>query len=148
MEMNIKAKTAIILLLTFTFGIIIGALLNRALLENRIRRTIRWQNPGGMIHRYDRVIRPNSDQAKIIRNILDKHAKRIAEKRKDFQKEMADELESFRKEISSILTPEQIKRLEDRLFRPPQWMRKPRPRDQRRLMPNRRRNRPPEEPIR
>ena len=70
--MNIKVKTALILLLTFTIGIIIGALLNRALLENRIRRTITWRNPGGMINRYRRVIQPGSDQSKLIKNILDK----------------------------------------------------------------------------
>jgi hypothetical protein len=143
--MNIKAKTAIILLLTFTFGIIIGALLNRALLENRIRKTIRWRNPGGMINRYDRIIRPGSDQEKLIRGVLDKHAKHMAEMRGDFQKKMEAELESFRKEMASILTPEQMKRLEDRLFRPPQWMGKPR--DQRRSSLNRRRNKPPENPI-
>lgn len=144
--MNIKVKTAVILLLTFTFGIIIGALLNRALLENRIRRTIRWRNPGGMINRYDRIIQPDSDQTKLIRDILDKHARRMAEMREDFQEEMEAELESFRKEMTSVLTPEQIKRLEDRLFRPPQWMRKAG--DQRRPFPDRRRNRPQDKPIR
>jgi hypothetical protein len=144
--MNIKVKTALILLLTFTFGIIIGALLNRALLENRIRRTIRWRNPGGMINRYERVIHPDSNQEKLLKGILDRHARRLVEMREDFQKEMEVELESFRKEMTSVLTPEQVKRLEERLFRPPQWMRKPR--DQRRPFPDRRRNRQPDKPIR
>lgn len=113
--MNIKVKTTLIIIITLLIGILIGALLNRVLLQHRIKRAFLMQTPGFFITLYEDIIEPDSEQSKLIREILDKHVKRMSEIRKNFRKDLQSELESLRKELDPTLTPEQKKRLQNRL---------------------------------
>ena len=122
--MNIKAKTTIILLLTFTIGIFIGAMLNRAWLHNRIKKAFSWRNPNYIAANFERIIEPETRQAEAIRKILKQHAKRVSKIRKDYRKEMQSAFESLKKEMDAILTPEQKRRLNQRI--PPPFRRFPR----------------------
>lgn len=115
--MNLKVKTAFIIIITLALGIVIGAMLNRALLQNRIRRAFSMQRPGFFVPIYENIIDPDSNQSKLIREILDKHARRMSEVRESYRKEMQSAFESMRKEMDPILTREQKKRLENRLPR-------------------------------
>lgn len=116
--MNIKVKTAFIIIIILVLGIFIGATLNRALLQNRIRRAFSIRNPNRFAATYEKIIKPDAEQSQLIRELLNKHAKRISEIRENFRKKMQSEFESMRREMDSILTPEQKKRLENRLPRP------------------------------
>ena len=137
--MNIKVKTALIIIFTMVIGIVIGALLNRALLQHRIRRVFSMQKPRVMATVMRDIIRPDSDQAKLIREILDKHVERMSDLREKNRREMESAMKELWKEMDSILTPEQKKRLERNLPPPFRMMRFPerrRPfRDQPRRIP-------------
>jgi hypothetical protein len=115
--MNIKLKTTIVIIFTLAIGIIIGAMLNRTLTQNRIKNILSRRDPGRFAALYEKIIEPTPEQSKLIREVLGKHGKRISEIRKKFHEEMKSEFELMKKKMDSILTPEQKKRLEKRLAR-------------------------------
>ncbi len=116
--MNIKVKTALIIIITLVMGIIIGAMLNRALLQRRINRAFSWRLPDFMITSIERIIEPDQEQRKRLREVLRKHSERMMEIREDHRKELQESFESLQKEIDPILTPEQKRRLQRRLSGP------------------------------
>lgn len=116
--MNVKVKTTFIIIITLVIGIVIGAMLNRALLQQRIKRTISMANPNRLVAIYEEIILPDSVQTKMIREILSKHAKQVSEIRMKARKDMQSTFESTKKELDKLLTPEQKKRLEKRLPNP------------------------------
>ena len=122
--MNIKVKTAIIIIITLIMGIIIGAMLNRALLQRRINRAFSWRLPDYMVTSIERIIQPDQDQRERLRDILKKHAERMMEIRENSRKDMQESFESLQKKLDSILTPEQKRRLQRRLPRPLQRFRR------------------------
>lgn len=113
--MNIKVKTALIIIITLVMGIIIGAMLNRALLQRRINRAFSWRLPDFMIASIERIVEPDQEQRKRLREVLKKHAERMREIRETSRKDMQEAYESLRKDIEPILTPEQKRRLQRRL---------------------------------
>lgn len=130
--MNIKIKTALIIISTLTIGIIFGALLSRAYLHHRIRRAFTMVNPTKSMIFFERTINPTPAQRVQIRKIIQKHTKTISELQKEFREGMESSFESLRKELDSVLTPEQKERLE-RMMRD----RRPWPRRDRRMWPPR-----------
>lgn len=119
--MNIKLKMAFLIIITLAFGIVIGAMINRTLSQNRIRNILARRSPVRFVASYERIIKPDPEQSRLIREVLNKHAKRISEIHKKSREELQSSLESMMEELNSILTPEQRKRLEKRRFpgRPP-----------------------------
>ena len=111
--MSTKIKIAFIIILIFVLGIILGALASRALLHNRIQKTFSMRNPVFISKIYMNIIQPDEEQAKKIKKILDAHVKQITEMRMEFSNKMRLSWESLEKEMDSILTPEQKKRLEE-----------------------------------
>lgn len=116
--MNTKVKIALIIIVTLVIGIVLGAMLNRALMRHRILRAFADRNPRGMISFIERSIRPDPDQREQIREILEKHRIRAQEIRDRFMEEMQAEFESLEAELDPILTPDQKERLK-RHFRGP-----------------------------
>lgn len=113
--MNIKAKTALIIVITLALGIVIGAMLNRALLQRRINRAFSWRSPDFMITNLENIIQPDQKQRERIKEILNKHAERMMELRENSRKDMQEAFESLQKELDLVLTPEQKNRLMRRL---------------------------------
>lgn len=109
--MNVKIKTALIIIITLIIGIFLGAMLNRALLRHRIQKTFFMHKPDGLVFFIEEMIQPEGDQRDQLRTIVEKHAGRMEEMRKKFFQEMQAERESFLKEIEPLLTPEQKERL-------------------------------------
>ena len=109
--MNVKVKTALIIIITLIIGIFLGAMLNRALLRHRIQKTFFMHKPDGLVFFIEEMIQPEPDQRDQIRTIVEKHADRMEEMRERFFKEMEADRESFLKELDPLLTPEQKKRL-------------------------------------
>jgi len=113
--MNIKVKITLIIIITLALGIVIGAMLNRALLQHRINRAFSWRSPEFMINNFIDIIEPDQEQRKLIREILNKNAERMMELRENHRKELQESFESLQKELDLILTPEQKRRLLRRL---------------------------------
>jgi hypothetical protein len=114
--MNIKLKMAFIIIATLVIGIFIGALLNRIHTQNRIKSILSRRNPGPFVASFEKIIEPDPAQRKLVRDILDRHAKRISEIRTKSRKELKSSFESMMAELNSVLTPEQKERLEKRKF--------------------------------
>lgn len=125
--MNIKVKTALIIISTLIIGIIFGFLLSRAYLHHRIRRAFTMLNPNMFMTYFEHTINPTPEQREQIRKIIQKHAKTVTELQKDLREGMESSFESLRKELDSILTPEQKERMEKMMRDRKPW----RPRDRR-----------------
>ena len=80
--MNIKAKTALIIIITLALGIVIGAMLNRALIQRRINRAFSWRLPDFMITNFENIIEPSQEQRKRLREVYVLYVKTPTEKRK------------------------------------------------------------------
>ncbi len=119
--MNIKVKTTLIILATLIIGIIFGALLSRAYLHHRIRQAFIMVNPNRFMPFFEETISPTPEQSERINKIFEKHAQQVFELRKNFEKGMASSFESLRKELDSVLTPEQKKRLEKMMRQRRPW---------------------------
>ncbi|UCC38967.1 MAG: hypothetical protein JSV96_14320 [Candidatus Aminicenantes bacterium] len=118
--MNMKLKITFVFIITLALGIVFGFMVNRTYSQKRIRNILSSRSPEFFVTFYERILEPDTKQSKMIREILDNHAKRISEIRENFTDEMQSELESMKAEIDPILTPEQKERLKRRFpGRPP-----------------------------
>jgi hypothetical protein len=110
--MNMKIKTTIIIITTLIFGIVLGAMLNRTFMHRRIRRAFDAVNPNRFTMILERTIAPSEEQKELIKEILQNHAKHVEELRKKMMDERQASVQSLKKELDSVLTPEQKERLE------------------------------------
>jgi len=118
--MNLKIKITIIIILTFIIGIFVGALLNRTMTQNKIKRILDRRNPPHFISFYENIIDPDEDQKKQIKKILEKHSKRLSEIHFNYRDELASAFRTMRDELDDVLTQEQKDRLRRGVpFHPP-----------------------------
>ena len=122
--MNMKVKTTIVIIITLIFGIVLGAMLNRTFMHQRIRRAFDAVNPNRFTMILERAIGPNPEQRKLVKEILQKHEKDISDLRKDLRDGMQSSIQSLQKELDSVLTPEQKERLEKMMSARRPWMRR------------------------
>jgi len=127
--MNIKAKISISIIITLLMGIVIGAMLNRALVQRRIAKAFALSNPKTFSLWYENRLDLDREQSRQIKAILDKHAKEIWDIREAFMQEMQTASQSLHSELDPLLTPRQKRQLErgpfnrrrgsEKGFRPP-----------------------------
>ena len=109
--MNVKVKTALIIIITLIIGIFLGAMLNRALIRHKIHKAFSMHRPDQLTFFLEEMIQPTPEQKEQLRAILEKHSDSMKEMRQQFFSEMETERESFFKELEPILTPEHMERL-------------------------------------
>ena len=109
--MNVKVKTALIIIITLIIGIALGAMLNRALLRHRIHKAFAVHKPDRLVYFMEEMIQPEPEQREQLRAILEKHSDKMEEMRQNFFTEMQAERESFLKDLETVLTPDQMERL-------------------------------------
>lgn len=112
--MNIKTKTLLIIVFTLIGGMIIGALLNRALLQKRVERVFSIRNPNAFVQSYIETIKPETGQEKQIKEILERNGQHMAEIRTKSREDLESSMLAMMAELESVLTPEQIKRIEEK----------------------------------
>lgn len=123
--MSAKWKIILHLIVTLIIGIVIGAMLNRALVQKRIKNIFKTEIGSLLIRDAERVLPPMSpEQRKLIREILDKHAKQLSEIHERFGNEIQSAFKSLREEIDPLLTAEQKKQLEGMFPGPPPFRRR------------------------
>ena len=112
--MNIKLKTSLFIIFTLFIGIVIGAMLNRAFLHNRVQRVFQKRAPNVFVQSYLEAIKPDQEQQqqKQIQKILDAYAQRMSEIREKNRQDLEVLMESMLAELETVLTPEQMERLE------------------------------------
>jgi hypothetical protein len=118
--MSAKWKIVIHLVVVLIIGIVIGALLNRAIVQKRIKDMVTMRNVGLRVPRPERVLEPaDAEQEAKIQAVLDKHAQRLSEIHQRFNSEIDAAFKSLKDEIDPILTPEQKKAFEKMIPGPP-----------------------------
>ena len=122
--MNMKVKTTIVIIITLIFGIVLGAMINRTFTHRRIRRAFDAVNPIRFSMILERAINPTEEQKKQISEILQKHAKQVEKLRGDAMEGMQTSIQTLKKELDSVLTSEQKKRLEKMMRERRPWARR------------------------
>jgi Spy/CpxP family protein refolding chaperone len=112
--MNIKTKTTLVIVFTLITGILIGALLYRALLQNRVQHVFSMRNPNAFVQSYLETIKPNPGQEKQIKAILKRNGDQMAEIRSKSREDLEISMATMLSELESVLTPEQIQRIEEK----------------------------------
>lgn len=105
--MNIKTRISLIIIFTLVTGIIIGAMLNRALLQRRIAQAFSWRDPATIVTNLERTLNPDTGQAQQIRKILEAHAETFDRIREDSRQELMAAQKALIDDLVPVLTPEQ-----------------------------------------
>ncbi len=106
--MSVKWKIVLHVAVVLIIGIVIGALLNRALVQKRLRDMVAMRGAGLRVPRPERILKPaDAEQEAKIQAVLDKHAQQFSEIHQRFNSEIEATFKSLKDEIDPILTPEQ-----------------------------------------
>lgn len=114
--MNIKVKTALILIGTLVIGIVLGAMLNRALMHMRIKGFLAMRTHKGFVERLEEIIQPSPTQKKEVTAILDKYALQFDALHEEFKGRMTSLLDNFKTDLTPALTPGQMKIIKEKFF--------------------------------
>jgi uncharacterized membrane protein len=115
--MDIKIKTTLIILFTFIIGMMAGAVITRAFLKYRVEKVLSMSAPAGFTDHFERIIEPTDEQREAVRKILNKYGQQMFQMRQKNLKEFLSLNQAMKKELNSILTPQQIERLEERFLK-------------------------------
>jgi hypothetical protein len=114
--MTINTKTALILVSTLIIGVVVGMLAVRV-----VARYYFGPPPGLPISkhfadRFERLIDPVETQKDTVRAILESYGERFANMHDEHFTEMKTLMDSMHVDLSSFLTEEQVKRIEERMM--------------------------------
>jgi Spy/CpxP family protein refolding chaperone len=122
--MNAKAKIILHMGVTLIIGIVIGAMLNRAIVQKHIRDIMEMRAAGRFVPGIQGLLNSaTSEQAPKIKEAFEKHRKSLAEIHERFGREIRTAMDDLKKEMEPLLTPEQKKRFETMLPGPPRFLR-------------------------
>ncbi len=139
--MSVRAKSAILLLISVGIGMLLGALLQARLAEQRLERLALLRSERGLTMAFERFIEPVDEaQHQEIQEVLDSLAQSLAAHIRQNHEESEALLDSAMQVLHAVLNDEQIVQLEERMER---WDERMRLRNRRRLPPRRRRALPP-----
>lgn len=105
---NTKKQIAVLMIIVLVLGLGIGALAGR--MVQRGRPSYRhWRRPssGALMKRFTEELHLDSQQQKLMTEILEEKKARIAQVRSEMMSKFADVKTSSREEIRAILNPEQ-----------------------------------------
>jgi hypothetical protein len=111
--MNIRAKSALIILTTLIIGILIGVfVVVPPVAKHHFKRIASMRRPEGFIRGMEHIIRPSESQAGAVSEVLDRYSARFDEINDRHHTEMTTLMDSLRYDLTPILTDEQNDRLD------------------------------------
>jgi hypothetical protein len=112
--MKAKAKSFIIVIITFILGIILGMVISNTFMRSHYRGKVdRLRTPEGFIGTYERIIQPEEAQRDTLQVVLRNHFEKMRKQGEiGFQKFRALE-DSLYQALEPLLTEEQNLRLEN-----------------------------------
>lgn len=113
--MNVRVKTAILIVVTLVIGIFIGAIGHGTFLRAYRRGKMPPIKPEMIVNWTERRLELTEEQKPIVRPILEAHAKSFFEMNSRHRDEMKASMDSLIASLSDILTEEQL----EKLNRPP-----------------------------
>ncbi len=111
--MNTKTKSILAILATLLIGIAIGAIASGTLRHRKMERIERMSPQERFLKTMDEIIKPDEQQREAIQQVLKRESEQMAGIRERYQGEVIAVMDSVKKELRSILTPEQSQRLEE-----------------------------------
>ncbi len=112
--MKTQTKLASILIATLLIGMVLGFIGHGIFYRDQFkRRAQRMRTSEGFMQRFEQVIQPSDTQRVEIRKILKRHFEQMMQQQTTFRKNM----DSFKKDLDSVLTEDQRKRLQESLMR-------------------------------
>ncbi len=115
--MKISTKTTLIILATLLIGTAIGILGSGIFHQKRFDRIRQMHPEQRFVEILDRIIKPAEEQSRLIKEILEKQSKKIAALEENYQGEIFTIFDSTRIQIQSLLTKEQMNKLEQEMSR-------------------------------
>lgn len=114
--MTTRTKTTLIIIGTLLLGMLLGALLTGAVVRHRLGQLNDLRTPRGFSRVLEETIQPaNAAQREELQAALQQGGRRLVRLRRQHRQETRALVDSLRAEIEPLLTPEQQKRLDERL---------------------------------
>lgn len=114
--MTPKVKSSILLISTLIIGMLLGALVNARVAEQRVQQIESLRSQRGFVQYLERGIKPVDDQQRAeIRTVLQRTQERMGLHMRQSRQEVRAILDSMRTELDTVLTDEQMRRLERHL---------------------------------
>ena len=118
----------LLLLGALLIGAVLGGLIHARMVEQRIERIGYLRSERGFIRHVERVVAPSDEaQREAIRAVLRRNAERMVDLRFQFRDAVEALLDSTRAELDSVLTDDQMERLEEEIRTRSQRPRRGRP---------------------
>ncbi|MBD3288175.1 hypothetical protein GF337_05170, partial [candidate division KSB1 bacterium] len=112
--MNIKIKSAIVLLITLAIGLGLGMQIDRMILKKKIRERVHRPPDSRLFMRiFERIIQPEESQREQVRQIIQEHTKRLARIDSTARSQFAEALDSLRHDLKPVLSQEQLDRIKE-----------------------------------
>jgi hypothetical protein len=124
--MTVKTKIIIHIVVTLLLGLALGVAFDRLIIRHRIRSIVEMREAGLMGPLRAQIMKlavPETQPS--IEEILSRHDRLLADIHLKFRGEIEAALKSLKKELTSLMTTEQMKKLEDTFPGPPPFMNRP-----------------------
>ena len=116
--MTARTKSILLLLATLLIGMVLGALVNARLAEQRLERLAFLRTSRGFVRFWEEAVEPQDEaQREAIEAVLQQAGRRLAEHMRTSQGEMQNIIDSTKTRLDALLTPAQRERLEQRMQR-------------------------------
>jgi hypothetical protein len=116
--MNVKLKSAIVIMSTLIIGMVLGSVITAAFMKNRaFDRIAEMRNERGFVNRIERLIQPDEQQKEKVREILARHFEKMHQMGEEMRITFKSMNDSLIKDLEPILNPEQIERFKTRMER-------------------------------
>ena len=142
--MSPRIKSALLLLISVGIGMLLGALLQARLAEQRLERLALLRSEMGLARALERIIEPTDEaQRQAIQGVLESSVQNMAAHMRQNREQSVALLDSTMQALHAVLSDEQIEQLSEQMVR---WQERMRMRRDgaRRQQPRRRR--PPPQP--
>ena len=111
--MSPRTKSVLMLLGAVLLGAVIGALIHARVVEKRFERIEYIRTERGFMRDVERVIVPeNEEQRTAVRRVLKDAARRLQNERREMRQEVQSILDSTRGALDTLLTDDQMERLD------------------------------------
>jgi Spy/CpxP family protein refolding chaperone len=108
-----KLKPVVLVIVTLAIGFFLGMLTSAQLRSNRLKPVKMFFSEEKFREAMYNAIQPTDDQKVKIEAVLNKYSRINTQATSSFRKEFETRMETFRSEIDSILTPDQIARMKE-----------------------------------
>ena len=107
--MNVKIKTAILLIISLIAGILLGLIISPLLQRNFIEKRLdNFRKPDRFIEKMFQIVEPDMQQRKQMEKILVTHHERML----NLHSQIRAEQDSLFEDLKGVLTSRQVKKLE------------------------------------